>query len=301
LTEPADPAGPEPVPDAGPPGPEPVPGAGPPSPDPVPAPDPMGHFFEPLARIWRALATAITFLTVVPLPSRKPAPGQIAATPTLTASLAWFPLVGAACGALAGAVRLGAGSLFGRGPGTVLAIAALVIVTGALHQDGLADSLDGLGVRGDRERRLRVMRDSSTGVFGVLGLIGYAVLLYTSLSVMDGDHAFRTLLAAGAASRISVLLHALGADPARREGLGTGFSVPLGGLVFAAACTAAVVLLAAGSVHGLLVLGVTMALAGVWTLFTGRAYGGRTGDTLGAAVALTEIAVCLTLSAYWHP
>jgi adenosylcobinamide-GDP ribazoletransferase len=292
LTEPADPLGPEPA--------DPL-GAAAADPIAPAAADPMGHFFGPLGRAGQALATAVTFLTIVPLPSRKAAPGPAAATPTLTGSLAWFPLVGAACGALAGAIRLGAGSLFGRGPGTVLAIAALVIVTGALHQDGLADSLDGLGVHGDRERRLKVMRDSSTGVFGVLGLIGYTVLLYTSLSVMSGDHAFRTLLAAGAASRISVLLHALGADPARREGLGTGFSVPLGGLVFAAACTAAVVPLAAGSVHGLLVLGVTMALAGLWTLFTGRAYGGRTGDTLGAAVALTEIAVCLTLSAYWHP
>jgi adenosylcobinamide-GDP ribazoletransferase len=97
-----------------------------------------------------------------------------------------------------------------------------------------------------------------------------------------------------------VLLQALGADPARRDGLGAGFSVGLGALLFASGCTVAIVLVAAGPVHGLIVIAVTLLLAGALTLFVGRAYGGRTGDTLGAMVALTEVAVCLTLVACWH-
>ena len=110
----------------------------------------------------------------------------------------WFPLVGAAVGAVAGRRPRRRPSTFRAAARTVLAMIALVVVTGALHQDGLADTADGLGVRGDRERRLAVMRDSATGAFGVLALIAWALLLFTALSRSTGDHAFRTLIAAGA-------------------------------------------------------------------------------------------------------
>ena len=67
----------------------------------------------------------------------------------------------------------------------MLALVVLVAVTGALHQDGLADCADGLGVRGDRERRLAVMRDSAIGAFGTLALIGWALLLIAALPTLE--------------------------------------------------------------------------------------------------------------------
>lgn len=243
---------------------------------------------------WDGLTGAFAFLTIIPVPVRAGAPRG------LTGSLAWFPLVGGLCGAAAGAVRLAGGSLFGDAAGTVLAMIALVALTGALHQDGLADSLDGLGVRGDAERRLAVMRDSATGAFGVLGLIGWALLLFAALAPLTGDHAFRTLIAAGAASRLTILLQALGSDPARRDGLGASLSVSVPALVVGTAFTVAITLAAVYPLHGLLVLGVTTVCALALTVFAGHAYGGRTGDTLGATVAITEVAVCLSMVACWH-
>ncbi|HWF56683.1 MAG TPA: adenosylcobinamide-GDP ribazoletransferase [Solirubrobacteraceae bacterium] len=242
------------------------------------------------AHRWDGPAGAVAFLTIIP------ARGGA----ELSSAAAWFPLVGGLVGAAAGAVRLGGGHVFGPAAGTVLAMIVLVALTGALHQDGLADSLDGLGVRGDRSRRLAVMRDSSTGAFGVLGLIGWALLLYAALEPLTGDHAFRTLIAAGAASRLTILLQAIGADPARRDGLGAALSVSVPALLLASAFTVAIALVAVEPLHGLLVLGVTAACALLLTLFAARAYGGRTGDTLGATVAITEVAVCLTMVACWH-
>ena len=102
----------------------------------------------------------------------------------------------------------------------------LVAVTGALHQDGLADTADGLGVRGDRERRLAVMRDSATGVFGTLALIGWALLL-TSARVRPARRRPKRSPRSSRQpplGRWAALVHARGARPARSDGLGARFA-----------------------------------------------------------------------------
>lgn len=215
-------------------------------------------------------------------------------------ALAWFPVVGGAVGGLAGAVRIVFDHLLGRGPSTVLAMAALVLVTGALHQDALADTFDGLGVRGDRARRLSVMRDSTLGAFGVLALVVWALLLFTSLEPLTRGHALRALIAAGATGRLAAILHGLILAPARQEGLGVGLRVT-GRAAAAAAVLAVVIALAAmGPLRALLALGVAAAGAAVVTAVARSAVGGSTGDTLGAAVAITEVGVCLALLASWR-
>ena len=168
-------------------------------------------------RPWDGLASAVALLTIVPLP---------VAVDGLDGAAAWFPLVGAVVGALAGGCgACCSGELLGATVATVLAMIVLVLVTGALHQDGLADTVDGLGVRGDRARRLEVMRDSSTGVFGALALIAWALLLFTAVSSLDGDRALRALVIACALGRWAALLHAAGTPPARSGGLGAALRV----------------------------------------------------------------------------
>ncbi|HTU78448.1 MAG TPA: adenosylcobinamide-GDP ribazoletransferase [Solirubrobacteraceae bacterium] len=246
----------------------------------------------PRAAPWSGLPGAIAFLTIVPIPGA-------AATTELAAAAGWFPLVGAAVGAFAGGVRVGAQQLLGRTPATVLAMIALVVVTGALHQDGLADTADGLGARGGRGRRLQAMRDSATGVFGALALIGWALLLLSTLASLDASRALLALIVACALGRWAALAHAIATPAARAEGLGAALRV--GRLAFAAGSGVSIALALAlcGLAPGAAAIGAALLLAALSALFARQTLGGRTGDTLGATVALTEVLVCTTLLALW--
>lgn len=234
-----------------------------------------------------ALSGAIAFLTVVPVPAGRHRHDAAGAA-------AWFPLVGAAVGALAGGAILLAEPLLGMPVAAGLALVVLVWVTGALHKDGLADCADALGIRGDRTRRLEVMRDPATGVFGALALIAWALLLWSALGELGRSEAARALVTAGAVGRWACLVHAVAAPPARPDGLGASFRPSAGALAFATA-TASATLAIVGVPDGLGALTAAAATAALTTLWARRALGGRTGDTLGATVALAEVAVCLAL------
>jgi adenosylcobinamide-GDP ribazoletransferase len=235
-------------------------------------------------------ADAITFLTVLPL--RRHAPGE------LGAAAPWFPVVGALVGALAGGVLAAAEPLVGVQLAATLAVGLLVAVTGALHVDGLADCADALGARGHgHERRLAVMRDPAVGAFGTLALLGWALLVIGSLARLGPDDGARALVCAVAVGRWSALLHAIAAPPARRDGLGAGFTVRRPALAVATLATVALALLVvapAAALAAVLAGAIAAALVSVWAR---RALGGRTGDTLGATVALSEVVVCLTIAA----
>ena len=183
----------------------------------------------------------------------------------------------------------------GPGVAAVLAVTALVVVTGGLHHDGLADCADGLGVRGDRERRLAVMRDSSIGTFGALALFLSLTLLVGGLSGLERGEALRGLIVAAVLGRWAALAHAVVAPPARPEGLGASFAVGPVALALASATAAAGALMLAGVGPGLAVLAAAVLVALLVSVWSRTALGGRTGDTLGATVVLTEVAVLVTL------
>jgi adenosylcobinamide-GDP ribazoletransferase len=216
--------------------------------------------------------------------------------PSLSAASGWFPLVGALVGAFAGAVGYLAEPLLGQNAAAVLAVAALVVVTGALHQDGLADCADGLGAP-DRERRLAIMRDSAIGTFGALALLVWLLLLVSALVGLDREEAWRALVVAAATGRWSALLHAALAPPARAGGLGAGFAVSRGHLVLATLTAGAVALGLADPGHGVIVLAAASVVAMAVSGWARAGLGGRTGDTLGATVVITEVAVVVTLLA----
>jgi adenosylcobinamide-GDP ribazoletransferase len=242
---------------------------------------------SPLRRAADGLAAAVVFLTVAPLPLRDP-PGSRWAP-------AWFPLVGALVGGIAGGIRYGFDHLLGPGPATVLAVLALVAITGALHQDGLADCADGVGARGDATRRLAVMREPQVGVFGVLAVLFWLLLLVSAVANLGRADALPALAVACALGRWSALLHSVTADPARPDGLGAGFNVSRIQLTLASAVAAA----AAFALENPAPAAVSLAAAAVVALavsaWSRRTIGGRTGDTLGASVALVEVVVCLVV------
>jgi adenosylcobinamide-GDP ribazoletransferase len=253
-------------------------------------------------RPWDGLAGAIAFLTIVPVPG---VATSLAASATgtgvgLSGVAVWFPVVGAAVGGLAGGVRVLLGPLLGATVATVLAMIVLVVVTGALHEDGLADTADGLGARGGRARRLEVMRDSSTGVFGALALIAWALLLLTTVASLDGDRALRALIVACALARWAALVHAAGAPAARSDGLGASLRVGRIVLGVATVVSAIVALAICGLVPGAGAIGAAVVVAGLSVAFARHTLGGRTGDTLGATVAIAEVAVCVVLLGVWQ-
>lgn len=216
------------------------------------------------------------------------------------AAAAWgWPLVGAVLGAITGFVGLGVMAL-GLPPALVagLCLGLMAMMTGAMHEDGLADTVDGFWGGWTRERRLEIMKDSHIGSYGVIALILSLGLRWLALTLLfDAGLALPALIAAGALSRgvMPVLMQAL--PPARDGGLSrsvgrVGFDTAvLGAMVAAVAALLALGLLALAVI-------IAAALAGMAVGAGARAkIGGQTGDVLGAAQQITEIAVLLVLTA----
>ncbi len=239
---------------------------------------------------------AVGFLTRVPVPF---APDE---QPRLTAAAPWFPVVGAAIGAVGGGVLALVGLLPGAGPSGVAAVLALVatlLVSGALHEDGLADVADGLGVHGDRERRLAVMRDPRNGTFGVLALIAWFFVSWSALRGLGtGSDGLLALVAAGALARWAILLHAASGRPARPDG--AIHALRVGGATLAVGTVVAVGAAAAclGVAAGLVASAVAVIVALLGACGARRTLGGLTGDTCGATAAVASAAVLVVALAF---
>jgi adenosylcobinamide-GDP ribazoletransferase len=242
------------------------------------------------------LHLAALFLTRLPLPAldRVEAGG-------LARAMTAFPVVGAAIGAAAGLVFVVGDAVLPSVVAALLAVLAGILATGALHEDGLADSADGLGARGDRERRLEVMRDSRTGAFGVVALM-FSVLLRVACvaEAPSGWAGLGALVAAAALSRglIPALMQVL--PPARADGLGAGAGTP-DISVAAIAAGLGLIFTFAGLGTGAAVATVCagLAVAAVAALAR-RLLGGYTGDVLGAAQQAAEIAILVAAAGVWE-
>lgn len=241
--------------------------------------------FRPAA--WLAdLRRAGQLLTRVPLPGdlEPPEPGSLAR------ALRVFPLVGGALGAVSGLVLVAA-SFLGL-PGLVsvlLALAAGMILTGALHEDGLADTADGFGVRRSAAERLAIMRDSRIGTYGVLALGMVVATKASALAALDPWVACAALIGAGAASRATFPVLAVVLRPARSDGLGAGMGRPSASTVAAAiAIGTAVAMATLGPGRGAIALLAAAAAVAALAWLARRQVGGYTGDILGATQQVTE-------------
>ncbi|HEX5319246.1 MAG TPA: adenosylcobinamide-GDP ribazoletransferase [Stellaceae bacterium] len=207
-----------------------------------------------------------------------------------------FPLVGAGTGFIAGAVFFAAGAIgLGGLPAAVLAVLAGVALTGALHEDGLADTADGLGGGRDREQKLAIMRDSRVGAYGVIALTFSIGLRCAALSAIgDPIHAGLALIAAHAASRgfLAPVMALL--DPAREDGLGATAGRPGQPTALAAAAIGAAIAIGClGPAGGIAALVLAGAGAAAIAVLAWRQIGGYTGDVLGAIQQIGEIVMLL--------
>ena len=206
------------------------------------------------------------------------------------AMVAWaFPVVGLFVGVCAGAGLMIAHSL-GLHPlaSALVALAIAVAVTGALHEDGLADVADGFGGGADTATKLIIMRDSAIGTYGMLALVFSVGIRAAALSDMPGaGAAAMSLIAAACVSRALVVGVMIGLPAAREDGLGHAAGKPETGTFLTALAIAAV---AAFVAAGGLATVAMMALAK-------RQIGGKTGDVLGATQQISEIAILLAAAA----
>ncbi len=224
----------------------------------------------------------------------------------LAAATGVFPVIGAAIGGV-GALVLILSTYFGLPPlaCALAALAAIVALSGALHEDGLADFCDGIGGGRDREARLRIMRDSRIGTFGALALIfsvGLRAALLAGLAIHGAGSAGAALVAAGAISR-AVLPAIMGlVAPARASGLAASAGVPgRNDIALAVALAGAIGWICLGLMTTLLAAFCAgLAAAGI-ALVGKRTLGGQTGDVLGACQQIADIAVLAVAAAMAIP
>jgi adenosylcobinamide-GDP ribazoletransferase len=236
---------------------------------------------------------AIGFLTRLPV-----AGGELDVR-RLSRAASWFPVVGAMVGGLVALVRLGAGEIVPSAPATALALLAAVFVTGALHEDGLADVADAFGAHTTRERRLEIMRDPRVGAYGALA-IGFALLLpFSLLAALDADRFAEAVLCAHVLGRCAPVAQSRVLPPARAGGSGALLRAGTPTALVVVVAGAAFVVTLVGPAAGAAALGAA-AMSGVaFGALALRAVGGVTGDVHGAATKVVEVAVYVGLVAAW--
>jgi adenosylcobinamide-GDP ribazoletransferase len=207
------------------------------------------------------------------------------------ADAAWsFPIVGVLVGALGGfafflATYLGLPVFVAA----ICAVTAQVLLIGALHEDGLSDVADGFGGGQEKEQKLRIMRDSRIGAYGVIALI--LALLARVGSIAEIEDVMVALISAGALSRAMMAMAMIMLLPARGDGLGFIAGREKGPAFAGMAIGFALLIISAGFTNAVwLVL-----IAGIITAAVGwvakQQIGGQTGDVLGTCQQLVEIAL----------
>ena len=231
--------------------------------------------------------------------SRLPTGGSPHETPVLKRMALALPFASLVIGIgpallLVFALLLGLPSYFAA----TLAVAAMVLATGAMAEDAIADSMDGLFGGSTRERRLEIMKDSRHGTYGVAALCLFLAMRVTALGAVGAENplvAGGLWLAAGVLARSAAIWLPVALPAARQTGAGATAG-ELAWQSFAGGAGFAVILsiVLAGPFAGYLGLLLAFALLAVtvagWTALCRKLVGGQTGDLTGGLIALCEIA-----------
>ncbi|MFA9270326.1 MAG: adenosylcobinamide-GDP ribazoletransferase [Baekduiaceae bacterium] len=237
---------------------------------------------------------ALAFLTRIPVDD-----GRMLDAHAMNRAAVWFPAVGLLVGAVVGGVRLLAELALPAGPATVLALTAGILLTGAFHEDGLADIADGVGAHVGRERKLEILRDSRVGTYGALAVALPLLFAYACLTPLDGAEFLAVAICAHVLGRWSVLPHSRLASPARTDGSGSLVRATLPGLAVGTLVAAGVVGVAAGPPDGAVMFAVAIAVILAVGLGLARVLGGVTGDSYGAVNKLVELSAYGCAAALW--
>jgi adenosylcobinamide-GDP ribazoletransferase len=235
---------------------------------------------------------ALGFLTRVRVPDR-------ALARPLNDTAKYFSLVGLLLGIVLAGIFAALSFVFPPAIAVTLVFAASALITGAFHEDGFADTVDGFGGGWTKEDVLRIMQDSRIGSFGALGLVLLVVLKIQSLSSIDLEWIGPTIILANALSRFVSTTFVFSHDYVRFEGKSKPLAdgIDKHSLLLCAVFGLVPVALFPIKV-GATILLVTVALWLFWSYRIRSRIGGYTGDTLGAIQQLTELLVFLVVAAW---
>jgi adenosylcobinamide-GDP ribazoletransferase len=243
----------------------------------------------------KALLLMIQFMTRYPISARVEFTAE-----RFVQGMTWMPLVGLLIGLPAAAGFALADCWLGRELAALIAVILLIVVTGGLHLDGIADTADGLFSYRSRERMLEIMRESTLGTNGVTAIVLAILVRYVVVQAIPAEGASLAVLVAPILGRMALTWHAAVAPYARQE-RGIGDFVDQTGLPQAASATLfslflVTALLALWGLRPVLVLPLALLLhlppIGLVVLFAAalkRRLGGITGDTIGASIELAEL------------
>jgi adenosylcobinamide-GDP ribazoletransferase len=232
----------------------------------------------------RAFLVGLQFLTQVPIRLEAPTDRNIAD------SYYFYPVIGFLTGLGAVVLRHTGFAVFSPSFSIVLVLAYLVVISGGLHEDGLADAADGMGGGWTREDRLSIMKDSRIGTFGALALVLALLAKYAALTSMNPARLDAALLSAQILGRWAFLPMGY-FNRYAHEGLAARFMKGLSAKAVASgtvlAIGGAIVL---GGMRGAAAVIVTIVVAILMSVYFRRRIGGITGDCLGATFQFVEVA-----------
>jgi len=242
---------------------------------------------------------AVQFLTRLPVRSE-----GIYTAERMAASVRYYPLVGCLVGSLMALVFSLALLVFSQLIAILLSIAAGVLITGGFHEDGLADTADGIGGGSTRERSLEIMRDSRLGAYGTLALVLALLLKIALLHEQGSGFIPTTLIAAHGLSRASSLIVVISSRYVRDEGTGKPVAQAMSkGSILTIFLTSILVICGCGY-FGLALPAIALGLVGIVVghcatraVFE-KKLGGYTGDTLGAVQQVSELGFYLGVVAW---
>ena len=233
---------------------------------------------------------AVQFLTRIPVRTANAVPHERV--------VPWFAVVGALIGAAVGAVAAGLGELVPPSVAAVCAVVVGLLITGAFHEDGLADIADAFGGGMTVERRLEILKDSRHGTYGVAALASSIVVrVVAAASIASTAAVFAGFVAAHTLGRAAAVIALTTAPPASESGLGASVRRDLAPVPTALGLGAgATIVVALTGWWAVPLVGASLVAMGLVVALAVRKIGGLAGDVLGAVEQVVECTVLVVVS-----
>ena len=233
--------------------------------------------------MFKEIGSVLSFLTIFP--------SSNSTLDNIAKYMYIFPIVGIIIGLLIGSFGFGLSFFLDPLLVSLLVVASITIITGIHHADGLADFADGLMVKGSKDRKLKAMKDLSTGSAGIVAIVLYLIGLVIAISLTSGFDLFKAILISEILAKFSMVLMASLGNSASLGSNSPFVKIMKDKKKFAIAFLIMIVpVILIGETTGLVMFGVTVTLTIFLLVLSTRSFGGITGDVLGATNEFTRLA-----------